>query len=1187
MKNKQKKFKSSNLLDPRILEKARDSGEILSYTIEFLKRFDSFGAVNIARMIFTDRLFYSLTNSKYGDYTPENILEFTNGIKKLLNFDLKNGYMDFDLFQNSLFVRLSYTIFPELRKANLSKAGSAFTLLNLTHVFNFCLLIIIKEISILELDLPEDQRNEVYYDLLQIRDQLIGKISSGLRKALTAKRYGFGYRIITGFDTEFSCIELCKNELLASTQSIYPRLFLKIRRLNSINDIHWGYNDFNTSTPLDSLMSDVYTLITFIRFLKGCSDDIINCLVTELKKLEGSKLDYFNDVRGDFFSIKKQMTHGDFINIFTNHLENPGEYSLKFLVESSLLKSKEVLDKDLILLLSIMDELGLGKAVINKTRIRFPALNLSFPKSSELTLLAHYTTADISLWSDFESIKSKLKILGKNYVTLGRGLRIEGINTKIELRDTSLLTPSGKSLAAVGSLYNDPLLRKIELPRNSYNNMKVLMKEEAQLFRDYALRDSIITLYHGLKTEELSYATLNSLTVPVTLSSMAGNIIAKELDMSKFSPEVIDPLYSFKDIAKIMTPAGVELSKQVACYLPYFLGSYHGGRNESFAYGIFPGEWYDFDLPGAYSTAMSLLNYPAYDEIVHISNIDAIEVKERFNLVNSYSSFNVSFDFPRSVMYPNLPVRIDGGSIIFPSTGVSYCTGLEILLALNLGATVMIDSGYLIPWEDQSKSSNSSVSASSENYGLDDIIIDGILKIAHSSKIAEIFKSGGNKNQKVSNFFKDSDGFSNLEPKVNELCRLEREAVGVLGVDDNVPLFISDKVDETSVINFKQHSGFLQSDFFNLMKRWTEKRKLYPRNSYHNLFYKFLANSGIGQLARGLSRKPAFDPGTNSTQPIPASQITNPLYGGWVTSFIRCVISELMNQLHEKGFFIISVTTDGFITNCSNPLELEKLFFSAIYSDARLNLSGNDLILELKTRERNGIISWSTRGQLGLESDLKAATGFQSKSFKHEDLVNLFQSSFNHDKTIHYLQFSLRSATDIFKKGGSVSGKYQERDFKLVFDNRREILSDGLKSRPWNNVETCKLARFISKMDRRKFSETSFLPAQDLISGKTTYINTAIRLLIRAFYHSNSIFGYEFTVSIDRKFINSELKDLGINVSLNYISKQKQVRFIKNAVPLVDATKVLVDKIKQKYPNFDEGQFFKDFKPTTDQNFKK
>jgi hypothetical protein len=99
-------------------------------------------------------------------------------------------------------------------------------------------------------------------------------------------------------------------------------------------------------------------------------------------------------------------------------------------------------------------------------------------------------------------------------------------------------------------------------------------------------------------------------------------------------------------------------------------------------------------------------------------------------------------------------------------------------------------------------------------------------------------------------------------------------------VDDNVPLFISDKVDETSVINFKKHSGFLQSDFFNLMKRWTEKRKLYPRNSYHNLFYKFLANSGIGQLARGLSRKPAFDPGTNSTQPIPASQITNPLYGG-------------------------------------------------------------------------------------------------------------------------------------------------------------------------------------------------------------------------------------------------------------------------------------------------------------------
>jgi hypothetical protein len=129
-------------------------------------------------------------------------------------------------------------------------------------------------------------------------------------------------------------------------------------------------------------------------------------------------------------------------------------------------------------------------------------------------------------------------------------------------------------------------------------------------------------------------------------------------------------------------------------------------------------------------------------------------------------------------------------------------------------------------------------------------------------------------------------------------------------------------------------------------------------------------------------------------------------------------------------------------------------------------------------------------------------------------------------------------------------------------------------------MESCKLARFISKMGRRKFSETSFLPGQDLINGKTTYKKTAVRMLIRAFYHSNDIFNSEFVSDklMTRTFISDELQDLDINVSLNYISKQKQSPFIKNAVPYLDVTQLLIAKLKTKYPNFDERQYFKDFK---------
>jgi hypothetical protein len=66
-------------------------------------------------------------------------------------------------------------------------------------------------------------------------------------------------------------------------------------------------------------------------------------------------------------------------------------------------------------------------------------------------------------------------------------------------------------------------------------------------------------------------------------------------------------------------------------------------------------------------------------------------------------------------------------------------------------------------------------------------------------------------------------------------------------------------------------------------------------------------------------------------------------------------------------------------------------------------------------------------------------TGYQPGGLSHSSLVTLITASFESDKVIHFLQSSLRSATDIYKYGGSVTGKYLEKDFSLKFDNRRKI----------------------------------------------------------------------------------------------------------------------------------------------------
>ena len=59
----------------------------------------------------------------------------------------------------------------------------------------------------------------------------------------------------------------------------------------------------------------------------------------------------------------------------------------------------------------------------------------------------------------------------------------------------------------------------------------------------------------------------------------------------------------------------------------------------------------------------------------------------------------------------------------------------------------------------------------------------------------------------------------------------------------------------------------------------TERLK-YPKGSYMNLLYKFLANAGIGQMARGLNQKVKYDSKTNSTRVLPSGDLVSPLYAG-------------------------------------------------------------------------------------------------------------------------------------------------------------------------------------------------------------------------------------------------------------------------------------------------------------------
>jgi hypothetical protein len=133
------------------------------------------------------------------------------------------------------------------------------------------------------------------------------------------------------------------------------------------------------------------------------------------------------------------------------------------------------------------------------------------------------TQADLSLLTDFSDIKENFDIINRNLVTLG-GSNLVYNGYRLSLRDTMLLAPGGaKALSKIGAIYGMP---KLELSQDQYDNMSKLLKENPVLFREYALRDAVISLIHALSLEDAHFR-LHKSTIPLTLSLLGGSNLRK------------------------------------------------------------------------------------------------------------------------------------------------------------------------------------------------------------------------------------------------------------------------------------------------------------------------------------------------------------------------------------------------------------------------------------------------------------------------------------------------------------------------------------------------------------------------------------------------------------------------------------------------------------------------------------
>lgn len=255
----------------------------------------------------------------------------------------------------------------------------------------------------------------------------------------------------------------------------------------------------------------------------------------------------------------------------------------------------------------------------------------------------------------------------------------------------------------------------------------------------------------------------------------------------------------------------------------------------------------------------------------------------------------------------------------------------------------------------------------------------------------------------------------------------------------------------------------------------------------------------------------------------------------------------------------------------------------------RFLLSMNDEALEIKSSGK-GILSWTTRGQVGIDSKIIASTGFQRTIYKDKtELFNIFLDTFNSDaKTLEYIQFRLRSASDIYKKGGHVTPVYRDQFFRMHYDNRRLIIdppknecftdfNDGLlDSKPVMNVEMASNLRFISKI-----SKTGLYSKQTNAGIKNnsyrTYEDLAVRNFIKGLLSTPPKFNLNRTeLDSYRKIIDFiEFYDSRMKYTIASISALKNRPIKWRSVPRTPQNEAFIKYVLTKFNDFDINAFYR------------
>lgn len=360
-------------------------------------------------------------------------------------------------------------------------------------------------------------------------------------------------------------------------------------------------------------------------------------------------------------------------------------------------------------------------------------------KHFSVTLLCHAGKADIS--SLDQSGKMCKKILAKctevngGLVTLKpthfhpASLKPEYNNSghthrypvSLSVADTLCHTPAKmQSLKALGNIIR---WHKVELEDDMISKMDELLLNDPCSYFEYASNDSIVTLLYG--STLYGYNKLYPVTITSATAKVMRSIMASQLGCDSIS-DFERKYRGLQTVSHGLMPAtnrpgyiestSKEPISDKANSLQYYASqAYHGGYNSCSDVGYFSQKTYDYDLRNAYPTAMCLVPDVNWEKpfLREINNRE-LTLQDFLLPTGGYAPLlmmvaYVTFEFPDSVKYPCIPVSVNGVPVYCrTSDGLDgvYACGPELYLALQLGAKIWVERGFIIRNLSEQKSGN-------------------------------------------------------------------------------------------------------------------------------------------------------------------------------------------------------------------------------------------------------------------------------------------------------------------------------------------------------------------------------------------------------------------------------------------------------------------------------------------------